>query len=428
MRPGPRLAAAAEILDEIAKGAQAADRILQAYFRARRYAGSGDRNAIIDRVWWILRHQGALAWRMGAGPAATGRALVLASLVARDGLDLAAIEALFDGTPHAPAPLEPGERTALARAAGDAPAPEWVALNLPEGLLPAFRRRYGSETADAVGALSGRAPLDLRVNVLRATRDAMASRLAGQGIETAPTALSPWGLRVLGRERVVEDDAFAQGLIEIQDEGAQLASLLVAAAPGQAVLDFCAGAGGKTLALWAAMKGEGRLVATDSDARRLARLAPRLARAGGTVETHALGGPDDPWLVGEAGRFDRVLVDAPCSLTGTWRRHPEMRWRLDAGDVARLAALQGEILDRAAALVASGGRLVYATCSLLVEEDEDVVAAFLARTRGFRPVAPDRAWAEAHLPGTAPVAGPGLLLDPWRHGTDGFFVAVLERA
>jgi 16S rRNA (cytosine967-C5)-methyltransferase len=428
VRPGPRLAAAAEILDEIGKGAQAADRILQTYFRARRYAGSGDRNAITERVWWILRHQGALGWAMGAGPKAPGRALVLASLVVRDGLDLAAIEALFDGTPHAPAPLEPAERAALARATTDAPAPEWVALNLPEALVPAFRKRYGANLTEALAALAGRAPVDLRVNVLRASREAVASRLVGQGIDTEPTPLSPWGLRVLGRERVVEDDAFAQGLIEIQDEGAQLASLLVAAAPGQAVLDFCAGAGGKTLALWAAMKGEGRLVATDSDPRRLSRLAPRLARAGGQVETHALAGPGDPWLTSEAGRFDRVLVDAPCSLTGTWRRHPEVRWRLDAGEVARLAALQGEILDRAAPLVARGGRLVYATCSLLAEEDEDVVAGFLDRATGFRPVAPARAWADAGLPGAAPVAGPGVLLDPWRHGTDGFFVAVLERA
>lgn len=426
MRPGPRLSAAVEILDEIAKGAQAADRVLQGYFRSRRYAGSGDRTAVTERVWWILRHQGGLAWKMGGGPQVSSRSLVLASLVVRDGLEMAAIAALCDGSPHAPAPLTLDESDRLVAAAG--PAPEWVALNLPEALLPAFRRRYGADLAPAVAALDGRAATDLRVNVLKASRAALASQLAGDGISTEPTPLSPWGLRVVGRERLVEGEAFAQGLIEIQDEGAQLASLLVGAQPGMAVLDFCAGAGGKTLALDIAMAGQGRLVAADNDGRRLSRLAPRLARAGGRVETHVLEGPGDPWLAAEAGRFDRVLVDAPCSLTGTWRRHPEVRWRLDPAQVARLATLQGELLDQAGALVKAGGWLVYATCSLLMEEDEDVVAAFVARSGGrFVVVDPAVAWAAAGLPGAAPVSGPGLLLDPWRHGTDGFFMAVLER-
>ena len=426
MRPGPRLSAAVEILDEIAKGAQAADRVLQGYFRSRRYAGSGDRTAVTERVWWILRHQGGLAWKMGGGPQVSSRSLVLASLVVRDGLAVDAISGLCDGSTHAPAPLTPAECEALVAAAG--PAPAWVALNLPEALLPAFQRRYGDDLAPALAALDGRAATDLRVNVLKASRDALASQLAGDGISTEPTPLSPWGLRVVGRERLVEGEAFAQGLIEIQDEGAQLASLLVGAQPGMAVLDYCAGAGGKTLALDIAMAGQGRLVAADNDGRRLSRLAPRLARAGGRVETHVLEGAGDPWLVAEAGCFDRVLVDAPCSLTGTWRRHPEVRWRLDPAQVARLAALQGDLLDQAGALVKAGGWLVYATCSLLMEEDEDVVAAFVARSGGhFRVVEPAAAWAAAGLPGVAPVSGPGLLLDPWRHGTDGFFVAVLER-
>ena len=427
MRPGPRLAAAIEILDEIAKGARAADVVVQAYFRARRYAGSGDRNAITERVWWALRHRGALAFVMSGGADASGRQLALASLVMRDGLGLDEIRALADGGPHAPAPLDEGEAAALARAAAGGATPEWVRLNLPADLLPAFRRRYGADLDAGLAALDGRAPLDLRVNLAKASREAAASRLLADGIATEPTPLSPWGLRVVGRERLVEGEPFAHGLIEIQDEGAQLASLLVAARPGQAVLDFCAGAGGKTLALAAVMRGEGRLVATDSDGRRLARLAPRLARAGARAEVHALAGPADPWLAAEAERFDRVLVDAPCSLTGTWRRHPEVRWRLDAAGVARLAGVQGDLLDRAANLVAPGGRLVYATCSLLAEENEDVVAAFLDRDARFRARDPASLWTEAELPGAAPATGPGLLLDPWRHGTDGFFVAVLDR-
>ncbi|MBX6323477.1 MAG: RsmB/NOP family class I SAM-dependent RNA methyltransferase, partial [Rhodospirillaceae bacterium] len=335
------------------------------------------------------------------------------------------------GAPAPPAPLAPAERR-LARAltgqAIDHPEqPDWVRLEHPEWLSADLRRSLGASFEAEMTALMAPATLDLRVNALKATREAAIAALAAEGVEAAPTPLSPWGLRVDARLPLNVLAAFRDGLVEVQDEGSQVAALLVDARPGQQVVDFCAGAGGKTLALAAAMGNRGRLVACDTLPGRLRRAGERLRRAGvHNVRARVLAGARDPWVKRHRGRFDRVLIDAPCTGTGTWRRNPDARWRLAPEQLGGLRAAQREILASAARLVGPGGRLVYVTCSLIDVENVDQVRSFLEHDPSFAALSIDRVWAEAI--GTAPPAsGPFLVLTPSRHGTDGFFIAVLER-
>jgi 16S rRNA (cytosine967-C5)-methyltransferase len=292
--------------------------------------------------------------------------------------------------------------------------PEAVRLEVPDWILPALRERFGPTLEPELAAMSEPAPLDLRVNLLKGTRDQALAALRAEGIEAEPTHLSPWGLRIPGRRAITTGPAFQSGLVEIQDEGSQMVAALVGAMPDMRVVDFCAGAGGKTLALAMTMGNQGHIVACDVSAPRLEGAVRRLRRAGvHNVERHHLV-PGDKWAKRRAGGFDRVLVDAPCTGTGTWRRNPDARLRLKPIDLGELAPKQAAILDTAARLVRKGGRLVYATCSLLPQENELQVAAFLERHPDFAlvPAGPD---------------GPYLSLTPRRHGTDGFFGAVLER-
>ncbi|MBV8685165.1 MAG: RsmB/NOP family class I SAM-dependent RNA methyltransferase [Alphaproteobacteria bacterium] len=387
MTPAARVQAAIEILDEViaaaGRGGAAADTVVSRYFSTRRYAGSKDRRAVRDHVYRAIR-----AW---PEPPASGREALL-GVAAGD----PALLALFDGSPHGPAP---------APEAGAAPA----AGEVPAWLIPRLDPVVGP---DEWPSLLGRAPLDLRVNRLRGTRD---EALAGLP-EAAPTPLSPLGLRLSDRIRVEEEPVWNSGLVEIQDEGSQLLSLACTAAPGLTVVDLCAGAGGKTLALAAEMANEGRLLASDTDRARLSRMPPRLARAGvDIVETRLLDpGREREALADLAGGADIVLVDAPCSGTGTWRRNPELRWRLTARRLEQLVKTQAYLIDLGAELVRPGGILIYAVCSLLAEEGRAQADAFSDRS--------------ALVPESAPitggrVAGPGLLLTPGHDGTDGFFVA-----
>lgn len=392
MTPQARAQAAIELLDEIliaaAQGGAAADTLIARYFKTRRYAGSKDRRAVRDLVFRAIR-------RAGERPA-NGRAALLGLAEGDPGLP-----ALFDGSPHGPAPV----------AAEEAPAPAGIA---PAWLLERFDPLVAEEERPA---LLERAPLDLRVNRLRGDRAAALAALP----EAVPTPHSPLGLRLPEGFRAEESEAWASGLVEIQDEGSQLLCLACAAAPGELAVDLCAGAGGKTLGLAGEMGGEGRLVACDADRTRLSRMAPRLARAGvAHVETRLL----DPLremeaLADLAGKADVVLVDAPCSGSGTWRRNPETRWRLTPGRLEQVVRLQAHLIDVAAELVAPGGRLVYAVCSLLAEEGRDQAAAFAARHSSFvREPAGMEAGREA---------GAGRLLSPGHDGTDGFFVARWRR-
>jgi 16S rRNA (cytosine967-C5)-methyltransferase len=272
------------------------------------------------------------------------------------------------------------------------------------------------------------AATDIRVNALKADRAAALRALKAEKVEAQPTSLSPFGLRVAGRPPLASLEVFKSGAIEVQDEGSQLVALLTDARPGQRVVDFCAGAGGKTLALAAQMKNKGHIVACDVLEGRIMRASTRLRRAGvHNVERRALSSERDPWVKRHAAAFDRVLVDAPCSGSGTWRRNPDQKWRLMPSDLEELIVLQESILKSAARLVKQGGRLVYATCALLPGENEGQIRRFLETHDKFRIVPVAEVW-KTVIGGECPATGDFLRLSPARHGTDGFFVAVLERS
>lgn len=429
MTPAARLAAAIDLLSEIeAAPRRPADAAANAFFRARRFIGGGDRRAVSSWVWQVLRAHRRLGWWLErAAGSATPRLLVGASL-ALEGMTRDTLEHAFSGGRFAPPPLTEEEAAVLGRLFGhtlEHPAmPEAVRLELPEWLLPLLHARFGAELEAELAAMAGEAPLDLRVNLLKGTREEALRALAGEGLEAEPTPLSPWGLRLAGRRPVTSGSSFQSGLVEIQDEGSQLVAALVGARPEMRVADWCAGAGGKTLAMAMDMANRGHIAACDVSAARLEGAVRRLRRAGVfNVERHLVAA-GDKWAKRRAGTFDRVLVDAPCTGTGTWRRNPDARLRLAEKDLLELRPKQAEILARAARLVRPGGRLVYATCSLLPAENEEQITAFLAAAPEFSVVPLAEAWPFAT---PAPVAGPYLALTPRAHGTDGFFAAVLQR-
>jgi 16S rRNA (cytosine967-C5)-methyltransferase len=436
MTPEGRIGALIDLLEEVAKGG-AADAAASAFFRGRRYIGSKDRGWIAVRLYAVLRRRARLDWwidrvleRPEGAPQPAARHRVIADLMLTEGWPIERVLGVFDGDKHHPAPPSRAERTlleALKRQPLEHPdQPAWVRRELPEWITPELERLFQGDEAE-LAALNEPAPLDLRVNRLGGSREEAIAQLAEAGIEAVATPLSPLGLRVTGRPALSRSAAFQAGRVEVQDEGSQLVALLAGAKPGYAVLDYCAGAGGKTLALAAEMGNKGRLIACDVSAKRLERAVIRLRRAGvHNVERRALGPDSAQWLKRQAGRFDRVLVDAPCSGTGTWRRNPDMKWKIGPRDLSELTRLQAEILATASRLVKPGGRLVYATCSLLPVENEETVQRFLADHPDFvvRPVS--EIWAE-DVGGDCPVPGPYLRLTPARHHTDGFFAAVLER-
>ena len=429
MTPAARLAAAIELLTEVAAfPRRPADAVANDFFRARRFIGSGDRRAVSDRGWRVLRSRRRLSWWLDrAGTAPPPRMLVAASLLL-EGWTVAGVRQSYSGGQYGPAPMLAEEIAAAEQLAGhslDHPAmPDAVRLETPDWLLPHLAERFGPLMAAELQAMEQAAPLDLRVNLLRGTRDDAKAALLAEGIPTEPTPLSPWGLRIPDRRAVTTGAAFQSGLVEVQDEGSQLVAALVGAGPQMRVADWCAGAGGKTLALAMTMANHGHIVACDVHDKRLEGAVRRLRRAGvHNVERHLIA-PGDKWAKRRAGSFDRVLVDAPCTGTGTWRRNPDARERLRALDLQELLPKQAAILDDASRLVRTGGWLVFATCSLLLEENEGQVDAFLTRHPEFAVVPLARAWP---LEGAPPCPGPYLSLTPRQHGTDGFFAAVLER-
>jgi 16S rRNA (cytosine967-C5)-methyltransferase len=427
LTPAARIAAAVDLL-VVVEGApkRPADAVANDFFRSRRYIGSGDRRAVSERVWSVLRTRRRLAWWLDGAPA-TPRLLVAASLLL-EGWTKAGVVQTFSGGQFAAPPLDRGELAIIQRIEGrtiDHPdMPDPVRLEIPDWLLPRLQSRFGKALSAEMAALSEPATLDLRVNLLKGDRTQAQAALAAEGWEAKPTPFSPWGLRIEGRRPVTDGPAFQSGLVEIQDEGSQLIALMVGAEPGMRVVDWCAGAGGKTLALAGAMQNRGQIVACDVSAPRLDGAVRRLRRAGvHNVERHLLEA-GDKWLKRRAGTFDRVLVDAPCTGTGTWRRNPDARLRLQQTDLSELVPKQAMILDAAQTLVRKSGRLVYATCSLLEEENEAQVTGFLRRHPDFALIPLSRAWP---LPQPVPNGGEFLCLTPARHRTDGFFTAVLER-
>ncbi len=383
----------------------------------------------------VLRHRAAIDWwiaRASHGEIAeAARSRMIAALLLLDGGTPEGIAANFDGDRFRPAPLAPAEQSLARGLAGRTlthpEMPRAVANHLPDWLLPYLDAVYGRRLEDEMAALNVAAPLDLRVNALKTDRDGARRALAAEGIVAEPTPWSPLGLRLKHRAPLAGTAAFKEGLVEVQDEGSQLAALLVDARPGMRVVDFCAGAGGKTLALAAQMANRGKLVACDVAEWRLERAGKRLRRAGiSNVERRALTDERDPWVKRHAKSFDRVLVDAPCLGIGSWRRNPDGKWRATPTDLAELVPRQREILASAARLVKPGGRLTYVTCSLLREENEAQAEGFLAASPDFALYPVSRAWADT-IGGRSPGGDDYLRLTPARHGTDGFFVAQFER-
>jgi 16S rRNA (cytosine967-C5)-methyltransferase len=443
MTPGARLQAAIDLLTEIHGGSAPADRTVAAFFRGRRYIGGQDRRAIVDRVYAVLRHRARLDWwlaraagggagdTLGLNPGAE-RLRMIAALAIIEGWSADRIAGAFDGGQYRPARLSRHETELAHKLAGKSlghpEQPAWVRLEIPPWLEHQLRNLFGPRLESEAAALGVEAPLDLRVNTLKATRAEAVSALAAAGVTAEPTPLSPIGLRVQGRPPLATLPPFRDGLVEVQDEGSQLVALLADARPGLRVVDFCAGAGGKTLAMAAQMRNKGHIVACDVLRGRVDRAAVRLNRAGvHNVERRGLSTERDPWVKRHAQSFDRVLVDAPCSGVGTWRRNPDAKWRFGKDDLAAVIELQRRILDSAARLVKPGGRLIYATCSLLPSENSGQVTAFLKEHPEFalRPIA--ELWPET-VGGASPTTEPTLQLTPAAHETDGFFVAVLERS
>jgi 16S rRNA (cytosine967-C5)-methyltransferase len=430
MTPAARLSAAIEVLADIEGRRRPAADALKDWGLSHRFAGSGDRSAIGGLVYDTLRRRASAGWLMGE---ATPRAEVIGMLQLARGWDLARIEGLFTGERFAPAPLTAAERAALeTRGLDDAPG--HVRGDYPEWLGPELAAAFGAQAPREMAALAARAPVDLRVNTLKCDREKALAELAH--LHAEPTPHSPVGLRIAVGEdarapAVQAEPAFQKGWIEIQDEGSQLAAQLAAPDPGMQVVDLCAGGGGKSLALAALMDNRGQVFATDDDKRRLAPIFERLTRAGArNVQVRAPKGRGDEPLADLAGRADLVLVDAPCTGVGTWRRNPDAKWRVRPTSLDRRVEEQAAVLDRAAGLVRPGGRIVYVTCSVLPRENDGAVAAFLARHPGFAPVDPAAMARDAGLPGLAGFgspAGHGLQLTPLRTGTDGFFVAALRR-
>jgi len=433
MTPSARYQTAVDLLTAIDAAPRPADAVMSAFFRERRYIGSTDRSTVAELVYGILRRYARLAWwlaRVQLEP--TPRLLVIANMILVGGRSLEDVERSFSGGKFAPEPLdktELGGVRALASHTLEHPEmPEVIAVECPQWAEASLRAALGERFASEMKAMLTAAPLDLRVNSIKTERDAARASLKNDGVEAEPTRLSPLGLRVKGRPAMPLTQAFKDGWVEIQDEGSQLVALIVGAKPGHQVVDFCAGAGGKTLAVAATMENKGRVTACDVLANRLKRATERFRRAGlHNIETHPLTGERDPWVKRHKRMFDRVLVDAPCSGTGTWRRNPDARRRQLGPGLTELLPMQASILDSASRLVKPGGRLVYATCSLLPEENEDQIATFLATHPDFTVKPAAEIWEELGVTGI-PIDGAYLRLSPGRNDTDGFFAAALTRA
>jgi 16S rRNA (cytosine967-C5)-methyltransferase len=431
MTPAARLSAAIELIDTIDAQRVPAAKALKEWGTAHRYAGSGDRAAISGLIWDVLRRRASSAWLMEAD---TPRARVLGMLRLERNMDTGTIAALCDGGRFAPEPLSEAERSALTSRTLDG-APPHIAGDYPEWLDPHLAAVFGDDRVAEATAMASRAPLDLRVNTLKAKREKVLGSLRHLGAQETPW--SPIGLRIeLGADArnpgIHAEEDFIKGAIEVQDEGSQLAALFSAAKPGEQVIDLCAGAGGKTLALAAMMGGKGRLIATDRDKRQLAPIYERLSRAGvHNADVRAPKGDADP-LADIKASADLVLIDAPCTGTGTWRRNPDAKWRMRPGALEVRLKDQAEVLDRAAALVKSGGRIAYITCSVLPSENGEQVRAFIGRHPEFSIQPPNETasvlWDRTEdFEQAALKSAEGWLMTPRRTGTDGFFVSVLKK-
>lgn len=435
MTPGAQIAAAIELLETVQEKWEdgqsvPVDAMLGDYFRKRRYIGAKDKGFISRRVYLVLRQGASLQWfaEQGNMPASP-RSLTLTALVREEKHPLNTIRMWFSGEDYSPRKLYAEESAYIEELAemDDSAMPEWMRLNVPEWCIDRFKGLYGDDTTAELNALNTEAPLDLRVNTLKSTREEVRQSLWSDGFDAQPTPYSPWGLRLDKRGALFNTKAFKNGWIEVQDEGSQLVALLANAKPGEKVIDFCAGAGGKTLALAAMMQNKGRILAWDTSESRLEQSVKRLRRAGvDNVQRHALTSETDSFIKRHKDSADVVMIDAPCSGSGTWRRNPDLKWRFGERDLTEITAIQERILDSARRLVKKGGKLLYITCSLFEEENEFQVKQFLTKYPEFTLASPSEIWdndACKQLSGTSQF----LRLSPHSAGTDGFFAAILHK-
>jgi 16S rRNA (cytosine967-C5)-methyltransferase len=415
MTPAARIQAVIDILQEIISQPRPADTLTSAYFRNRRYICSKDRQAINTRLYRIMREYFRLSWWIGrAGCPVDARSLAIAAVVLDKEHSARSLESAFNAEDkYAPMPLSAAELELARSLEGqklDHPDMSLQArTECPDWAYESLQRALGDRFETEMKAMLSPAPLDLRVNILKATREQVLQELQEDGFDAHAGKISPWSIRVFGRPQISQHPVFKGGYVEIQDEGSQMVAVVANAQPGEQVVDFCAGAGGKTLAMAATMKNKGRLIAMDVLGGRLLRAKERFRRADvHNIETRQLTSERDKYVKRHQGRFDLVLVDAPCSGTGTWRRDPDKRWRQLGPGLETLLPLQRSILDSAYRMVKPGGRLVYATCSLLPDENEEQIDAFLKEHPQFRR------------------RGADLSMSPARHDTDGFYAAVLR--
>lgn len=428
MTPAARIQASIDLIDNVIKLTYPADTIITHYFRQRRYIGSQDRRQISSYVYACLRQYLHLQWALGKF--SNPRLLVFLFLLHQDEWQLPTLQNACDNKSYHPQSLSPQELTVLKKALHHLkdPLPPDVALNIPSWSLPLFQETFAEEYTAEVNALNKSASFDLRVNTLKTTREATIEALQRDSIPCIATPLSPLGIRLFERRPLPHHPLWQQGWIEVQDEGSQLVSLLTDAKPQETILDLCAGAGGKTLALAATMGNKGHIVAMDISEKRLARARERLRRAGvHNTEFRALDATGQRWLSRQSKRFDRVLIDAPCSGSGTWRRNPDLKLRFQEKDLTEVLSKQTQLLNQAIPFIKPGGCLIYVTCSLFPCENQHQITTFLEKNTEFTPISLESIWQgilDTPYPGTNAVY---LQLTPHQHNCDGFFIAILRK-
>lgn len=429
MNPSARIKSSIELLEKIESSPIPMDATMGDYMRNRRYIGSKDRANIAERVYNIVRAHARISWWLAqAGERSTPMTRMLAWLSLGEVRNPDNVKALYDGSKYGPRRLNQGEETLVDKLCGHDlthdDMPDSVIAECPAECEQALRELYADRFKDELVAMIEGASLDLRVNLTKTTREAAQASLAADDIQTMPTPYSPWGLRVDGKVFLSKAKAFKKGEVEIQDEGSQLIAYMCGAETGQQVMDYCAGAGGKTLALASMMGNKGRIIAMDVEKSRLDKARKRFRRAGvnDMIEPRPIDDKNKKWLRRQKEHFDVVLADVPCSGSGTWRRNPDTRWVQYGPSLEELKNVQADILERTAKLVKPGGHLVYATCSLFPEENERQIEYFLATHPDFALVPLTDFWQ-----GTPPCDGPYMRLSPLQSGTDGFFAARLTR-
>ena len=438
MTPGARVQASIELLILISKDIVPPDITLSDYFRRRRYAGSSDRRLIRERVYTVMRHRLKLDWyvqKTGLLPNTSSRSRVITELMLIECMNPKQIAALFSGAKYSPIELDDNEKKHVSKLHRQPlchkEMPRSVAFEYPDWMDHLLINFFGERLELEMNALNKPAPVDLRVNTLKLSRYQAQTALSKAGINSHQTPFSPLGLRVDKHPQLRHTEAFKKGFVEIQDEGSQIIAILVGAQPGMTVIDFCAGTGGKTLALVPAMALGGRLsgllYACDVSATRLSRMNDRIERAGAYgVKPIKISATDDKWIRENSGRADRVLADVPCTGTGVWRRDPNAKWRYQYSDLCKIKIKQQSILQASSSLVKVGGRLIYATCSILSEENDQQVAWFLKNNSNFSVLPIKEIWKKT-VGGPPPKSGNNLYLSPASTNTDGFFCAIMER-